>query len=153
LIVTSPVNAVVRREALANENLFIDIGLPIIANMRYLRLPILLLLVTCSAKAATLSGTVLDSEGAVISNAHVIVHWDSSGSNYLKDNHGITQDITVTSDSNGHFSLELAPGFYDVFVTATAFSPHCEKIRLKGTEVKSYEIKLKVSRILSIELD
>ena len=118
-----------------------------------MRLLVLLLLATCSTKAATLSGTVLDSEGAVVPNAHVIVHWDSGGSNYLKDNHGTTQDITATSDSNGHFSLELPPDFYDVFVTAAAFSPHCEKIRLKGTEVKSYEIKLKVSRLISIELD
>jgi len=121
--------------------------------MRYLRSLVLLLLVTCSTKAATLSGTVLDSEGAVIPNAHVIVHWDSIDSNYLKDSHATTQDITATSDSDGHFSLELAPGFYDVFVTARGFFPHCEKIRLKGKEVKSYEIKLKVSRAISIELD
>jgi len=120
--------------------------------MRYLYL-FLLLLVPFYTQAATLSGTVLDSEGAVIPNAHVIVHWDSGGSNYLKDNRGTKQDVNATSDSNGHFSVELEPGFYDVFVAATAFSPHCEEIRLKGNEVKSYEIKLKVSRLISIELD
>jgi hypothetical protein len=67
---------------------------------------------------------VRDSESAVIANAHVVVHWDSSGSNYLKDNLGIKQEIAATTDSTGHFSVELPPGFYDVFVTAMAFTPH-----------------------------
>ena len=49
--------------------------------------------------------------------------------------------------------MELAPGFYDVFVTAGAFSPHCEKIRLKGKEVKIYVVKLKISPVTSKELD
>jgi hypothetical protein len=35
---------------------------------------------------------VRDSEGAAIANARVLVHWDPSGSNYLKDNLGIKQD-------------------------------------------------------------
>jgi len=96
---------------------------------------------------------VRDSEGAVIPNAHIIVHWDSSGSNYLEDNVGIKQDITTISDTKGQFSLELGPGFYDVFVTAMAFSPHCEKVRLKGSATKTYEIKLKISPVTSKELD
>jgi hypothetical protein len=121
--------------------------------MKYVYLFVLLLLTPGSTKGATLSGAILDSEGAAIPNAHVIVHWDASGSNYLKDNDGIKQDVTAISDSNGHFSVELSPGFYDVFVAATAFSPHCQKIRLKGSETKSYEIKLKVSRVVSVELD
>jgi hypothetical protein len=49
----------------------------IIAGMRFLRFSVLLLLTATSATAATLSGTVRDSEGAVIPNARIIVHWDS----------------------------------------------------------------------------
>jgi hypothetical protein len=122
-------------------------------NMRMLRISVILLLAASSAKAATLSGTVRDPEGAVIANAHVVVHWDSSGSNYLKDNLGTRQDVTVSSDSNGKFSLELPPGFYDVFVAATAFTRYCEKIRLKGDEGKSYEVRLRLSPVTSKELD
>jgi hypothetical protein len=121
--------------------------------MRMLRISVILLLAVSSAKAATLSGTVRDPEGAVIANAHVVVHWDSSGSNYLKDNVRIRQDATASSDSNGKFSLDLPAGFYDVFVTATAFSPHCEKIRLKDTEVRTYRVRLKLSPVTSKELD
>src|SRR5215469_4774994 len=68
-------------------------------------------LTTASTTAAILSGAVRDSEGAVISNAHIVVHWDGSGSGYLKDNLGIRQDMVATSDSNGQFSLELPDGF------------------------------------------
>jgi hypothetical protein len=121
--------------------------------MKYVCISLLVLLAMTSAKAATLSGTIRDSGGAVISNAHIIVHWDPSGSNYLKDNFGSKQDITAVSDSKGQWSLELAPGFYDVFVMATAFSPQCEKVRLKGKEVKTYDVKLKVSLVTSKELD
>jgi uncharacterized GH25 family protein len=118
--------------------------------MKSMSFSVILLLAAVSAKAATLSGTVRDSEGAVISNAHIVVHWDHSD---VKDNLGIKQDIVATSDSNGQFSLELPAGFYDVFVAATAFSPHCEKVRLKGNETKAYEVKLKVSPVTSKELD
>jgi hypothetical protein len=121
--------------------------------MNFIRFTVLLLLAVVSTRAATLSGTVRDSEGAVVSNAHVIVHWDSSGSNYLKDNLGIKQDIAATNDSSGHFSLELPPGFYDVFVTAMAFTPHCDKVRVKDREARNYEVKLKVSPVTSKELD
>src|SRR5260370_3463837 len=121
--------------------------------MSLIRLAVILLLSVVSAKAGTLSGTVRDAEGAVISNAHVVVHWDSSGSNYLKDNLGIKQDIAATTDSSGHFSVELPFGFYDVFVTAEAFTPHCEKIRLKDTKERTYDFRLKVSSVTSKELD
>jgi hypothetical protein len=114
---------------------------------------VLFLLAAVSTKAATLSGTVRDSEGAAIPNARITVHWDASGANYLKDSLGVKQDLSVTSDSKGQFSLELPPGFYDLFVTAAAFSPHCEKIRLKGNEAKSFLIKLKISPVTSKELD
>jgi hypothetical protein len=48
--------------------------------------------------------------------------------------------------------LELPPGFYDVFVTATAFTPYCEKIRLKDRS-KAFDVKLTVSPVASNELD
>jgi hypothetical protein len=121
--------------------------------MNLQRLLIFLMLATVPAKAGTLAGTVLDSESAVIADAHIVVHWDHAGSNYLKDNLGIKGDMIAASDSRGQFSLELPSGFYDVFVSAAAFSPHCDKIRLQGKETKTYKIKLKVSEVTSKELD
>jgi len=121
--------------------------------MNLIRFTVLLLFAAASARAATLSGTVRDSEGAVIPNAHVVVHWDPSGSNYLKDNIGIKQDVAATTDSSGQFSVELPPGFYDVFVTAMAFTPHCDKVRVKNKESRAYEVKLKISPVTSKEMD
>lgn len=106
-----------------------------------------------SAEAVTLAGTVRDPGGAVIAKAHVVIHCDSSGSNYLRDNIGIKEDITATTDSNGKFSVDLPPGFYDVFVAAISFSPHCDKVRVKDAETKRYEIRLKLSSVTSKELD
>jgi hypothetical protein len=121
--------------------------------MKLIRFAVLLMFSVVSARAGTLSGTVRDSEGAVISNAHVVVHWDSSGSNYLKDNLGIKQDIAATTDSSGHFSVEVPAGFYDVFVTAMAFTPRCDKVRLRDQEARIYDVKLKISPVTSKELD
>ena len=117
------------------------------------RILLILFLTAVSTHGATLSGTIRDSEGAAIANAHVIIHWDSSGKNYLSDNLGISEDRVISTDANGKFSLELPPGFYDVFVAATAFSPHCEKIRIKGSGPRTYEIRLRVSKVASKELD
>jgi hypothetical protein len=121
--------------------------------MNLIRSAVILLFSVVSATAGTLSGAVRDSEGAVISDTHVVVHWDSSDSNYLKDNLGIKEDIATTTDSSGHFSLELPPGLYDVFVTGGAFTPRCDKVRLKGQEARTYDVKLKVSPVASRELD
>ena len=120
---------------------------------KFLLLVCIVLSVATPGLAATLSGTVRDSEGAVIPKAHVVVHWDSTGSNHLKDNIGTKEDKIATSDANGEFALDLPPGFYDVFISATAFSPHCEKVRLNEKSTKRFEVKLKVSPVTSQELD
>jgi hypothetical protein len=79
-----------------------------------------------------LKGVVKDPEGAVISGAMVLIHWDSAGSAVgLKSNVGITADRTVRTKDDGTFSIDLPPGFYDVFVAASAFTPACRKLRLK----------------------
>jgi hypothetical protein len=106
-----------------------------------------------SADPGTLSGTVMDEQGAAIPNGHVIVHWDSAGLDGVTDNIGVRNDEIVTTSPTGHFSLELPPGVYDVFVTAPGFSPHCEKLTLKAQGTHRYEVRLKVSRMITITVD
>jgi len=120
---------------------------------KFLLLVCIVLSIATPGRAAILSGTVCDSEGAVIPRAHVVVHWDSAGSNYLKDNIGTKEDKIATTDANGQYSLDLQPGFYDVFISASAFSPHCEKVRLNAKGTKRLDVKLKVSPVMSQELD
>jgi hypothetical protein len=116
--------------------------------MNRLRFATLLLFAAIPVTAATLTGKVRDLQGAVIPNARVVAHWNPIGSSESEGSAGEKQDTIVTTDSDGRFSVELADGIYDVLVTATAFSPHCEQIQLKNNERKKYQVKLKLSKFL-----
>lgn len=96
---------------------------------------------------------VVDSEGAAIRGAYVLVHWDASGAETgLKDNVGIKHDLAIETDGEGRFSAQLPPGFYDIFVSASAFSPDCRKIRVKQGETAIFETRLKVDPLVSKEI-
>ena len=100
-----------------------------------------------------LVGAVRDEVGGAISGAHISVQWDPSGSDAgLKSNVGIRQTLNLTTDAAGLFSAELPPGFYDVFVSATAFSPECTKIRITAGKTATYNAKMKVSSLVVKEL-
>jgi hypothetical protein len=121
--------------------------------MRTLSIFLLLSLAAISTKAGALSGTVKDSEGAAIAGAHIVIHQDTSGDSSLRDNKSVPADITVVTDGSGVFTVELPPGFYDVFVAANSFSPHCAVIRIKAAGSLKYSVKLKVSPAISKVLD
>ena len=77
-------------------------------------------------------GTVKDSSDTPIPGAMVLIHWDSAGSAVsLTENIGIRADLTIRTTDDGSFSVDLLPGFYDVFASASAFTPTCRKIRIK----------------------
>ena len=81
-----------------------------------------------AAPQSVISGQVTDSEGAVLAKARVLLHWDPSGSTVgLTDNIGTPQDITVVTDARGNYSTSVPSGFYDVFVSAMAFTPTAAK--------------------------
>jgi hypothetical protein len=94
----------------------------------------------------SISGTVKDSEGAVISGAKIMVHRDS-GVAELKEG----ADMVVVSDKNGQFVLEVAPGFYDIFVSAPAFSPQCTKVRVREAEPAIYMPRLHADPLVTKE--
>lgn len=77
-----------------------------------------------SAAPASVMGAVVDSEGAVIQNAEIIIRADASG----RPDQFKMSNIVLTTDVRGHFSVNLMPGFYDLCVLANAFSPSCRKI-------------------------
>jgi hypothetical protein len=107
--------------------------------------------VSAVAQERTLKGVITDSEGAVISNARVIVHWDPAGSRVgLTTNIGIKEDREATTDQNGGFQMRLPWGFYDVFVSSMAFSPNFQKIRVKSDV--NLRMKLAVDPSVSKEL-
>jgi hypothetical protein len=81
------------------------------------------------------------------------VHWDSSGSQVgLNSNFGIEEDLTLRTDQSGEFETDLPAGFYDLFVSGTAFSPGCRKVRLTVGVHPSVDFKLKADPLVSREL-
>ncbi len=84
---------------------------------------------------ATLSGTVLDSQGAVVAGAAITVKNSASG------------EIRVTTTNReGYFSItELPAASYEVTVTAKAFEKyHASGIALTGGDYRAMNIPLKV---------
>ena len=67
-----------------------------------------------TAVDGAIGGTVLDSTGAVVPNASVLVH-----------NNGTNAEQTVVSDGSGYFRVQhLQPGAYTVTVTASGFESY-----------------------------
>jgi hypothetical protein len=102
---------------------------------------------------SAITGQVTDSEGAVIAKARVLLHWDPSGSTAgLTDNIGATQDISVLTDDSGKYSASVPSGFYDVFVTATGFTPTAAKVRVKRDNALHFSTKLRADPLVGKEL-
>lgn len=96
-----------------------------------------------------LAGVVRDSEGAVISNAIVLVHWDTDGSQGAS---GTTpDDRRLVTDKTGEFSANLTPGFYDIAVFAHAFSPKAHKVRIRIGQTTNDEVTLPLDPQMSAE--
>src|SRR5712692_4702706 len=101
---------------------------------------------------SAISGKVVDSEGAAIANARILVHWDPSGSTVgLTDNIGIPRDFTAVTDSNGDYSANVPPGFYDVFVSAMAFTPTAAKVRVKQGQLATLSPRLRADPLVAKE--
>jgi len=110
-------------------------------------------LVAAGQPQSGITGEIVDSEGAAIANARVLVHWDSAGSTVgLSDNVGIQHDVTVTTDSNGRYLAEVPAGFYDVFVSAMAFTPTAAKVRVKKDHRITYNSTLRPDPLVLSEL-
>lgn len=92
-------------------------------------------------------------DGGRIPNTRVIIHWDPIGLDGVTNNEGTKDDKVSATDETGDFSVELPPGVYDIFLSAGGFSPHCEKISMKGNIPRNYVARLTVSRMLSIKVD
>jgi Carboxypeptidase regulatory-like domain len=117
---------------------------------------ILIVPLHCAAapvSSGLLKGVVSDSQGAAIRGAHVIVRWDPAGADVgLRSNVGLKHEVELVTDKKGSFASKLPPGFYDVFVSATAFSPECRKIRIKSGLAFNFKVSLRVDPLVTREL-
>jgi len=122
--------------------------------MRIFILIALILTLSVSLVAqSTLNGVVTDVSGGAIAGAVIVIHWDSSGSKVgLHSNVGIKEDLVVRTGANGDFSVNLPPGFYDVFISSMAFTPVCRKVRLNAGSTVTFDPKLRLDVLVSAEL-
>lgn len=88
---------------------------------------------------SSLRGTVVDSEGAVIWMAHVVIHPDLTGREGARPS-----DQTLRTGRDGRFSAQLDPGFYDVCVMADAFVPACQKIAIEENKTVEPRFPLQI---------
>jgi hypothetical protein len=121
-----------------------------------MRLTLIVLIIasqTIASSTNPLKGVITDSEGAIIREARVFIHWDQSGADVgLKSNVGLKQDLVLQTNEKGEFRADLPPGFYDVFVTANGFSPGCRKLRIRVRESATFNIKLRADPLITNEL-
>ncbi len=100
-----------------------------------------------------LRGTVTDSEGAAVADAEIRAHRDPSGADVGRPGGaGQVHDATAKTDRYGRFRIELAPGFYDVFISAPAFSPTCRKIWIVPGKIGTYNVKLTADPFVTRQL-
>jgi Carboxypeptidase regulatory-like domain len=105
------------------------------------------------AQASTISGRIVDAQGAAIANARILIHWDSSGSKIgISDNIGIQQDISVLTDHSGKYEAAVPGGFYDLFVSGQAFTPTAAKVRVQPGQRITFDARLSVDPTVMKEL-
>lgn len=81
---------------------------------------------------ATLSGSVTDPGGAAISGARVAVTAIP----------GTGEVLRAATESDGRFSLKLAPGRYRISISSDAFTPAQQDLTLTGGESRDLAIRL-----------
>jgi hypothetical protein len=87
-------------------------------------------------EAAQFKGAVKDSSDAAIGGAAVLIHWDSAGSAVgLKSKVGIKADLSIRTRHDGTFSVDLPPGFYDVFAAAQGLGQNGPRMTVGHIEV------------------
>jgi hypothetical protein len=96
---------------------------------------------------AAINGTVVDSAGAVVPNANVVLHNRDTG-----------LDRPAMTNQDGQYVMpDVLPGNYDLRITKTGFVQAVEtKIILAVNQTATYDFKLKVggsSEIIEVEAD
>jgi hypothetical protein len=124
-----------------------------VASLRILLLVVVLLARSSETMKSSLRVEVKDSNGAVIAGARIVVPWDPAGSSVgLLSNVGMKEDLRLETDQQSRFSGELAPGFYDVFVSSPAFSPECLKVGLGPGKTASPDFRLRADPLVTAEI-
>ena len=119
--------------------------------MRLRRIWIILfafLVLSCSSLTAqALKGTVRDATGAVLDQAVVVVqHWAGDAQHRTRPE----PPIPVQPDAQGHYSITLSPGVYDVLISCPFCSPQVKQVKMNTGEDVQLSPQLKFSRFMKV---
>lgn len=103
---------------------------------------------TTAAAPGTVKGRVLDSLGAPIGRARILLHFDPAGQEKVPPR----ADVALETNAAGGFGVELQSGFYDVCVFSTAFTPDCRKVLVRSGDTLLHDTKMKVDPLISKHL-
>lgn len=121
--------------------------------MRKFPLLIIAVIAPPAASGEMLKGVVRDSLDTPISGAVVLIHWDSAGSTVgLKTNVGIKADLSIRTKDDGTFSVDLPPGFYDVFAASPAFTPVGHKVRITPSAAVDTMFRMNAEPLYTAEM-
>jgi uncharacterized GH25 family protein len=98
----------------------------------------------------TLKGTLLDPQGAAVPNAVIELRWNdvNQGTGARKTPRNKT--LQVRTDTAGQFSLQLAPGDWDVFAYLNGFAPTCTVVRIDAGSTTSTSLRFPVLAPMSL---
>jgi Carboxypeptidase regulatory-like domain len=104
-----------------------------------------LLLWSTMANAAVLKGLVSDATGAAVQNAYVFIFDDQA--RITTDTKYLGREAVTTR--SGAFKVDVEPGFYDVCIFSSGFTPDCQKIlvRTQNEEVL-HDVRLVVDPLI-----
>jgi hypothetical protein len=87
-------------------------------------------------------GTIKDSEGAVITHAHILIRaypaMQTAGANI--------ENTWLQANAEGGLDTKLKPGLYDICVLEPAFVPYCRKVYAETGKPLSFNVRLQVDR-------
>jgi len=87
----------------------------------------------------TLKGVVTDQTGAAVDG--ILIRKENWGVD-ARQHPMIKGETSSYTDLEGRFSLTLAPGVYDVFISSSSFSPIAKRVDVKAGNETAYNPQL-----------
>jgi carboxypeptidase family protein len=94
----------------------------------------------------TLKGVVTDPNGVPFGGPLVRIVY--SGLTHKRQ--PAEKEMVAHTDANGQFTVKLAPGIYDLFVSQPGFLPVAEQVKLETGKETVFDPKLKPGRFAEI---
>jgi hypothetical protein len=96
-------------------------------------------------KLVALRGAIRDSEGAVITNAHVLIRAYPAVQTAVAN----VKNTWLQADAKGVLDTKLRPGLYDICVLEPAFVPYCRKVYAEAGKALLFNVRLQADRVFT----